>query len=293
MRPKIKGLLVILAAVAACGSPRAQITPAAVSLSPLWTLEGLKGPESVHLSADGAFLYVSNTDGESDARDGSGHISRVSLDGRMLEDRWAEGLDAPKGMALRGDRLFVTDIDRIVEIDAADGRVIERHAVPGAVFLNDLAMAPDGTVLASDSGGARIYGLKADRAEIWAIDPRLEGVNGLLPEGDRLVIVTMSGVLLTMDWGTKAIGLLAVGVGNGDGVARLPDDSYIVGEWPGRLFHISQTGRRSTLLTTREEPIYQNDFILVGDTLVVPNLQPGRLTAHRVVGAEGTPPPGR
>lgn len=293
MRLTISGLLATLMVVAVCGPAQAQAVPGPVTLTPLWTLDGLQSPESAQLSADGTFLYVSNIGGEGDVRDGDGHISRVSLDGRMLEQRWAVGMDAPKGMVLRDDRLFVTDIDRVVEIDTADGRITGRYPAPDARFLNDAALAPNGTILASDSGGARIYGLKGDRLEIWAIDPRLQGINGLLSEDDRLVISTMAGVVLTMDWGTKALDLLAVGVGAGDGVARLPDGSYVVSEWPGRLFHIGQAGQRSPLLDTREGEIYQNDFLLIGDVLIVPNLKPGRLTAHRVVGAAGTPPPGR
>lgn len=293
MRLTFSGLMAALAALALCGPSQAQVTAGPVTLTPLWTLDGLQSPESAQLSADRTLLYVSNIGGEADVRDGDGHISRVSLDGRMLEQRWAVGMDAPKGTVLRDGRLFVTDIDRIVEIDAADGRVVGRYPAPDARFLNDLALAPDGTVLASDSGGARIYGLKGDRLEIWAIDPRLQGINGLLSEPDRLVISTMAGVVLTMHWGTKTLDLLAVGVGAGDGVARLPDGSYVVSEWPGRLFYIGRTGQRSTLLDTREGEIYQNDFLVIGDLLIVPNVKPGRLTAHRVVGAGETPPPGR
>src|SRR5687768_10544586 len=101
-RPKLRYLMVAFLAVCACDAPRAQTTTDRVVLGPLWTLEGLQSPESVHLSADGAFLYVSNIGGEGDVRDGDGFISRASLDGRMLESRWATGMDAPKGMALRG-----------------------------------------------------------------------------------------------------------------------------------------------------------------------------------------------
>lgn len=290
---KTMSWLAALVVIVACSSPRAQTAPTPLSLAPLWALDGLQSPESVELSADGTFLYVSNIGGEGDVRDGDGHISRVSLDGQMLEGRWSVGMNAPKGMALRGGRLFVTDIDHIVEIDAGDGRVVGRYPAPGAGFLNDAAVTPDGTILASDSAGARIYSLKGDRVEIWAIDPRLQSINGLLSEQDRLVITTMAGVVLTMDWGTKVLELLAVGVGAGDGVAGLSDGGYVVSEWPGRVFHVGATGQRSTLLDTREGEIYQNDFLVIGDVLIVPNLKPGRLTAHRVVGAGRTPPPGR
>ena len=42
----------------------------------------------------------------------------------MLEREWATGLDAPKGMALANGQLYVADIDRLVEIDPATGKIV-------------------------------------------------------------------------------------------------------------------------------------------------------------------------
>lgn len=256
-------------------------TAAPPKLTPLWTLQGLESPESVALSADGRFLYVANVGGEGDARDGNGFVSRVSLDGRMLDRRWAIGMDAPKGAALKGARLYVSDIDRLVEIDTATGKVAARYPCPGAKFLNDIAVTADGTVLVSDSGTARIYVLEAGRMRIWLEDPRLKAINGILPERDRLVVTTMDGLLLTVSWPGKAIGELAHGVGDGDGVTRLQDGSYLVSEWPGRLFHVAAGGTLTTLIDSRASETYINDFIRVGDRLYVPHWKPGSLTAYR------------
>ena len=135
--------LPLTAAASAAGETR---------LEPIWTLHGLSAPESVAVSADGSFLYVSNVNGEGDAADGNGFISRVSIDGKMLQEKWASGLDGPKGLVLKGARLFVTDITRVVEIDAATGKRVATHDVPGAKFLNDAALAPDGRILVSGLG---------------------------------------------------------------------------------------------------------------------------------------------
>ena len=56
----------------------------AFELQPLWTTTGLRNPESVIAATDGASLFVSNVDGEADARDGRGGISRLSLDGTVM-----------------------------------------------------------------------------------------------------------------------------------------------------------------------------------------------------------------
>ena len=274
----MRRLLLIAGALAAVATSAA----AQPRLEPLWTLEGLESPESVALSADGDFLYVSNVGGEGDAKDANGFISRVSTDGKVLEKAWASGLDAPKGLALKGERLFVTDITQIVELDARTGKVLARYEAPEAVFLNDAAVTPDGEIIASDSGSGRIYALEDGKVSVWVDDPRLRSINGLLPEEGRLVITTMAGLVLAIDWTSRKLDLLAVGVGQGDGIVPLGGGEYLVGEWPGRPFHMRKNGAVSTIADTREAKVYYNDFILDGERLYVPNWMPGTLTAYRL-----------
>jgi hypothetical protein len=271
-------LALSIAALAACCGLPAQ----AVTLTPLGTVPGLEDPESAAISADGKTLYVANVAGAADAVDGRGFISRVSRDGKMLQKEWVAGMDAPKGGIVAGNRLFVSDITRLVEIDIAAARIVARYPAPGAKFLNDVAVLPDGTVVVSDSATARIYALKAGRMTIWAEGPLLDSVNGLLPEKDRLVIATMASRLLAMDYRTHAITVLARGIGEGDGVAALGGGRYLVSAWPGRLFEVAPGGRLTTLIDTRKAGTYINDLIVVGDTLILPHMKPGSLEALRI-----------
>jgi len=271
---------IILVALVGAACTRNVRTP---GLERLWELQGLPNPESVIPGAGGDFLYVSNVGGDAEARDGNGVVSRVSMDGTLLQRDWATGLDAPKGMALAGRRLFVSDITALVEIDTHDGRVVARHPAPEAKFLNDVAVAPDGSVLVSDSANARIYAWHDGRMDTWLEDPLLAAVNGLLPETSRLIVVTMQGRLLAIDWRTHAVTVLAEGLGNGDGIAALGGGAYLVSEWPGRLFHVAADGTPTVLLDTRAQGKYLNDVLLLDDRLIAPNLEPGSLTAWRVV----------
>lgn len=277
MRTLVSILLMVLAGAGCASNARAP------TLEPLWVLDGLPNPESVVAAAGGDVLYVSNVGGDAETRDGNGVISRVSMDGKLLQRDWATGLDAPKGMALAGGRLFVSDLTALVEIDTQDGRVVARHAAPDAKFLNDVAMAPDGSVLVSDSGNARLYAWRDGRMDTWLEDPLLAAVNGLLPETSRLVAVTMQGRLLAIDWRTHAVTVLAEGLGDGDGIAALGGGAYLVSEWPGRLFHVAADGTSTVLLDTRAKKQYLNDILLLGDRLIAPDLEPGSLSAWRVV----------
>lgn len=250
----------------------------------MWRATGLANPESAALSADGAFLYVTNVNGEADARDGNGFIARVSTDGRVLQREFATGLDGPKGVMLGGDALYVADINQLVVLDAATGAVRRRVPTPGAQFLNDLTFSPDGQVLIADSGAGRIYAIRTDTPEIWLEHPLLASINGFLPEPERLVVTTMQGRLLAIDYQTKAIRVLAEGLGDADGLAALGGGRYIVSEWPGRMHVVAADGSHATILETAAETRYLNDFLLVDDVLYQPHWEPSEFSAYRVSG---------
>jgi DNA-binding beta-propeller fold protein YncE len=270
---------------AGCGQASVPVEEAVpeVRLELVWRTEGLANPESAALSADETFLYVTNVNGEGDAKDGNGFIARVSVGGHILEREWARGLNAPKGIMLGGDALYVADIDEMVVVDARSGTVRRRVSAPGARFLNDLAFAPDGRVLIADSQNARIYAIRSDTAEVWAESALLDSVNGLYAEPGRLIVTTMAGRLLAMDYETRSISVLAEGLGDADGIAPLGHGDYLVSEWPGLMHVVATNGTHRTIMDSRKQDVYLNDFLLVADLLYQPNWEPSTITAYRVV----------
>lgn len=284
------------ALVAACSPPASVVeaprpeaaapaSPLPVKLDLAWRLGGFANPESAAISSDGAFIYVTNVNGEGEAKDGNGFISRVSTDGRMLEREWVTGLDGPKGISLAGSMLHIADIDQLVTVDATSGVVTSRTPLSGAVFLNDTAIAPDGSVRIADSGASRIYAVTAGKPEIWLEDKLLQSINGLMFEPGRLVVTTMAGRLLAIDNETKAITILAEGLGDADGIASVGNGRYLVSEWPGLMHVVAADGTRATLMDTKTEKRLLNDFLLVNDTLYQPHWDPGEVSAYRVTGA--------
>lgn len=276
------GLVLLLAACSpAVEAPTAPSGPP--RLEQVWRLTGFANPESVVRSADGQTLYVTNINGPGQEEDGNGFISRVSASGEMLQREFATGLDGPKGIALSGDAIWVTDINDVVEIDAATGQTRRRIAIPGAQFLNDVDVTPTGLVLVTDSVTGRIHSVANGSSEVWLEHALLESINGLLPEPNRLIVSTMEGRLLAIDYQTRAITTLAEGLGEGDGIGALGDGRYLFGEWPGLMQLVNADGTHTTILDTRGEERLLTDFQLVGDTLYQTHLQPGELTAYRVV----------
>src|SRR5258705_13685782 len=88
------------------------------------TATGFKFPESVAYDTEAKVLYVGSFGGtelKPGEKDNNGYISKVSLDGKMLEERFlpAAGvtMNKPKGIWVAGSRLWVTDIDGVWQFD--------------------------------------------------------------------------------------------------------------------------------------------------------------------------------
>lgn len=264
-------------------SQQTEMPNSPLSLDVLWNTPGFNSPESVLLSGDTSFLYVSNVGGEGDVHDGNGYISKLAKDGKVITEKWATGIDAPKGMALHDDKLYVTDIDKLIEIDVATGAILQSIPVPEAKFLNDIAYVPSLGVLFSDSGSRSLYLYDGDEMSRWLQDDLLKGVNGLHFDGKNVLVVTMSdGHLLSLDPNSKALDIIASGIKNADGIKVLQDGSYFVSGWPGQLYHVSKSGITTLLQDTSEEEILMNDFELEGNIIYMANYKPGTVQAIKL-----------
>ena len=171
-------------------------------------------------------------------------------------------------------------------IDTNTGDITDRILIEGTDFLNDVATGRDGAFLVSNSRTKTIFAVKDGAATVWLQDDRLEWLNGLHNDGERLLVATMPrGELLAVDWETKAITGLASGMENADGIGIRNDGSYIISSWPGQLWHVHD-GETPTLLqdTSGEtSAVMMNDILLVnGETLVTPNWMPGTVRAYGV-----------
>jgi len=253
-------------------------------LEPLWVVQQLDSPESVQLSKDRDFLYVSNVNGGGGDKDGNGYITKLSVTGELLEQKWVTGLNAPKGMALQQDLLFVSDIDQVVIIDTLTASIKQRIDVPDAGFLNDIVAIEDGSMLISDSRNNLIYQLDKDhQVDVWLKHDDFGGINGLLSQTNQLLVTTMDkGELLSVNKTTHHIQMIATGMQNADGIVTLAGGGYLVSSWPGQLFYVAENGDQQILLDSQADNIYMNDFMLMGNIVLIPNWQPGRLSAYKI-----------
>jgi hypothetical protein len=113
----------------------------------LWTVTAdIAAPESAFYDAASNSVFVSNINGGVTDKDGNGYISRLTPEGRVVSAKWVTGLNGPQGLRSVAGTLWAADIDEVVGIEIASGRITSRVRIDGAMFLNDLATAPDGTI---------------------------------------------------------------------------------------------------------------------------------------------------
>ncbi len=248
----------------------------------------LRVPESVLYDEAGQVLFVANIDGKSDELDGSGFISKVGLDGKILNLRWTSGLNAPKGMGLYRNRLYVTDVYRLVVINTETGQAEKTYDAvdPKKAYLNDVTVAKDGTVYVSDSRFDKIYRLKDDKWEVWMEGEQLNKPNGLLAMGkDKLMIgSTKTGALRSVDLNTKTMTTVADGMAATDGIVTDGKDNFFVSDWNGQLFFVQKGGEKQQLLDSRGQKINTADieYIRSQKLLIVPTFFKNKLVAYKV-----------
>jgi sugar lactone lactonase YvrE len=260
----------------------------------VWQAEGLDGPESAVLDSTEGVLYVSNVNGEANAADGNGYIARLSLDGEILDKEWVTDLNAPKGLALHDGNLYVSDIDQLVVIDAASGKITATHDAPGATFLNDVSAHPDGRVFVSDMMQNQIWKLEGDQLELWLEDDTLGNPNGVLAEEDRLLVATwgkpkedfstdVPGQLKAIDYATKEITSLGdQPVGNLDGLEPDGHGGYLATDWfSGALYRISPDGKAELIMDLNQGSA-DHEFIESENLAIIPMMLDGTVAAYKI-----------
>ena len=224
-----------------------------------WETEALlKTPESVLYDAGGRVLYVSNIDGKDPwAKDGTGSIGKVGLDGKVVAAEWVKGLEAPKGMGLHKGRLYVADIDRMVVIDVAKGAIAEMIPVAGAQRLNDVTVDSAGVVYVSDMQGSKIYVLKDNKPSVY-LDSGLKRPNGVLAHGGELYVLD-SGTLLKFGKDKQRTVLVEGMDASTDGIEHVQGDEFIVSCWAGVVYHVKGKEKRE-LVDTRPQKLNSADI---------------------------------
>lgn len=287
---KLALVLVLVGGISACGSSNTktesvadEVTPEPVtpSLTLLWeTPAELITNESVHYEPSNGKIYVANIEGGPAEKDGVGSISIISKDGQIVEREWVKGLHAPKGMTVMDGKLYVTDVDALVEIDLGTGEILNKYEVENAQFLND-----------ADTDGKKVYfsDMRANKIlylEDGAIGTFAEGqpnINGLRVGPDNVLYgLDAEGLKKYRSDGTfEVINDVVTG---GDGLIILDSSTFLATRWKGEIYLI-QEGKETLLLDTSAAESNTADIgFIPGDNIVlVPTFFKDKVAAYQLV----------
>ncbi len=238
---------------------------------------------SIYYATDDV-IFVSNINGVPPAaKDGDGFISKISTSGEVIEQKWVEGLDAPKGMGILDGKLYVTNITELVEIDIARGEVTNRWAIEDAQFLNDITISADGGIYISDSYTNKIHLAKDGAVSTWLSDSTLGGPNGLLHLGDKMVIASFgSGEFKQINTSDMSTSVINGETPGGDGIVAV-GDGFLVSNWNGEIAYIDADGDKTLLLDTKGKAHSADiSFIAEKNLLLVPTFFDNKIVAYEL-----------
>jgi len=264
-------------------------------------VKGFVHPESAAYDPAAKVLFIGQFGSmlRTSLKDGKGKISRVSLDGKIMEEKFlpAPGttLHKPRGIWVEGSRLWVADIEGVWIFDLKSRRG-KYASLPGAKFPNDLIVMAK-SLLVSDHKADQIFRIEPadflENHQVPKVSPLLSGKsvgpNGLFPgrDGSLWIAGYQAGKkrgIYSLD-GAGNFKALSKDLGELDGIAELDDGSFLITDWKTKsLSHWSPQAGMKILASGFKGPA---DFCVVpengGKLLVaVPDLVKSELRLIRL-----------
>jgi sugar lactone lactonase YvrE len=248
-----------VASAADAGAAAAQ-PPKPPAEAPAVKWAGFATPECVlHDEVRDRYL-VSNINGRPVDADNNGFISEISPDGKVTNLKWIEGgknkvtLNAPKGLVIVKDVLYVADLDTLRMFDVKTGAPKGEVKLEGATFANGVAASDDGKIFVSDSGlkmeGSdfkptgtdAVWVVEKGKAKAFAKSTDLAKPNGLLVDGKSVVVVPFgSNEAYKLDDKGKRTEVTKLPKGGLDGIVKV-GDALLVSSWEGQAVYKGKLG---------------------------------------------------
>jgi sugar lactone lactonase YvrE len=283
------------------------VVPVSAQTTLVKTLNIGDRPESVCRGFDGK-LYVTVMN----SKDTAGDAVIKVVDGDKIST-FATGMDEPKGIAFTGDHLITADSKQVWKIDAKGKASVlaAADAFPHPpVFLNDVAVAPDGkSVFVTDTGDVpamlgpdglwpldspqakeipvigRVYQIQFDGKVTVAIDacPEMLNPNGVTsPEAGLLLVAEFfkGNILIHRD---GKLTILNTGLRGGDGIERDSKGNLYVSSWTqGKVWKLDPDAKKTEVIIKGHKAAA--DFLLdeKNGLLILPDMTAGTLSYYKL-----------
>lgn len=243
--------------------------------------------ESVLYDPERDVLYVSNFDQFNiNNPNKKQSLSKMSLDGEILEKNWIQGLNNPLGMTIYNDKIYSAERNSIAIIDIENREIIDRIEIPESIFLNDIAIDKKGNIYISDSRKNVIWKYDGTEVTKWLSEDVVPDPNVMYVHNNKL-FVGCSGdhYLKSFDLKSKEMALIAnLGPGFIDGFRIDQNGNYLVSLWKGRLFSITPDGKITKIMDTTVPQYYMADFEYIPEkeTIYFPTFFDNRVHCYKI-----------
>lgn len=226
-------------------------------------------------------------------QDGDGYIASYDANGGFLE-KLVTGLDAPKGMEIIGNQVFVADVDSLLGFSIEDGsRTFSASFTGKSQFLNGLSAPDAGSLFTSATDAGMIW--KVDLTSgVFTDVAAVPNVNGISVSSDRSVIYAVqyngqdptSGRLLAVNPVDGAAVPLGTYAGLLDGVFEYKGAVYFTDWNPagvGKILRYDLKTQATTVVMEDSRIEGPADFEVLGDGLaLIPMLTGSRIMGIRL-----------
>jgi hypothetical protein len=276
---------------AACAATPIGVAGPAGEAGATTTYGGFQGPESASYNPATDSFFVTNAGAFGPANDG--YISIVNPDGSTAERFWVQGSDekplaTPLGSAIHNGALYVCDGQRIRVFDLETAAQTSEMTIEGATFLNDLAIAANGTIYVSNTGmgaDAVVYRITTDGAvSRFVSGEAIQQPNGVDLDTDGNVVVVGLGFSSVQVFSAADASLLAtyeLPVSGNDGLIALEDGFIVSSVTEGRVMEVDKATKAVTTLAEGVASAASIAWDPARDAVVVPQLQNQSVTFIR------------
>ncbi|HXB41089.1 MAG TPA: hypothetical protein VNZ49_11145 [Bacteroidia bacterium] len=253
---------------------------------------GFKHPESVCI-IDSETVFVADIGKEMrpSELDSDGVLYKCPLKHLSDKKKFNKNfkLNAPKGITNDKTSLYITDIDRIVIVDIATGEKTDEIVFTDkTVFLNDVAMLEENTLLVTATNQHDMYAVIIKSKEIFNLSKKsMEGANGICVADGKVYVCGFSnkqnkkGHLYAYDLETNAVTVIVDQIGHLDGL-KMHNGKLIVSDWGGdfnhgKIWEVDIANKSASVISDNPDLKSPSDFDIYNNLLLVPCIDEGEI----------------
>ncbi|MCQ2974523.1 MAG: hypothetical protein MJ211_06895 [Bacteroidales bacterium] len=147
-------------------------------------------PQSVVVDNENSILYVSNQNNS------GGYITRVFLNGNIIDTLPIKTLNHPQGMAVVEQKLYITDGNHIIVYNINKESTEKDINIYNSQNLKDIVSDADNNIFVTDASNGYIYKINKNYVEPFIKDSTFTSSNGLCNSDVNIAVAANNSIYI-------------------------------------------------------------------------------------------------